>query len=253
MVYDRDLEMKGADLYHEFLYLSDPKVKQFVPVKASWWQRMRMRKISAKAKFTPVEVGLDVDLADVVASEERIRQLIEYLEESSVDYTDIDIEPGQWVVFEGRIGIAHLDAPLVPGLALFCEAEPITVTTPRIMLHGSARHVASSRLAPETADRPGGYSVSLGATKEILEALFAARGSGTVRSLRHFLNPPANEDTDFRQNLTTFFREVACSADFREFAPYLGGHARVTGVVHPPQLPFPVVLASPLYMRYERP
>ncbi len=51
----------------------------------------------------------------------------------------------------------------------------------------------------------------------------------------------------------TLFREVAGTSSFLDAAPFLGGCARVTTVVRPPNLPFPVVLASPLYVRHERP
>ncbi|MGW0055622.1 SAVMC3_10250 family protein [Nocardia nova] len=240
-------------MYHEFLYISGSKIDNFVPTAASWWRNLRLRKISAKAKVTPVEAGADFELADIAGNEQRLRNLIADFEHGCVDYTDPDIENGEWVMFEGRIGIAHLDDDPA-GAVLFCQAEPLSVTTPRIVLHGSARNVATNPAASsQSHDRPGKYSVSVGATEQVVKALVDANGSDKTHGLRNLFKPSTKEPTDLEHNLGTYFREVACSPKFREFAPYLGGHARVSGVVHPPQVPFPIVLASPLYVRYERP
>lgn len=116
-------------MYHEFLYISGSKIDNFVPAAASWWRNLRLRKISAKAKVTPVEAGADFELADIAGNEQRLRNLIADFEHGCVDYTDPDIENGEWVMFEGRIGIAHLDDDPA-GAVLFCQAEPLSVTTP---------------------------------------------------------------------------------------------------------------------------
>jgi hypothetical protein len=161
------------------------------------------------------------------------------------------------VMFDGRIGITHLDTPPACGAVLFCEAEPLAVTTPRIVLHGSAHHVVTSASSlpagdPETC-QDGGYSLPAATSvAEIIDAIGNARRPDRVRGLRQIFDRAAEVDSDLQQNLATYFREVVCTDNYREFSSYLGGHARVTAVLRPPRLPFPVVLASPLYVRYER-
>ncbi|MEV6392460.1 SAVMC3_10250 family protein [Nocardia xishanensis] len=242
-------------MYHEFVYLSGDKVQQFVPAKAWWWQRLRAKKAGAALKVSPVEASLEVEPSEIGGDERKLRKLIEYLEESGRCYTDEGVGPGEWVMFEGRIGLAHVESPPDRGGVLFCEAERADVTTPRILLHGSGRHLmAAGRSTPPggETETQGGYSLPTGAV-DLIEKL---TGSGTEQRSRDFwlfFGRSDNEGHDFERKLSTFFQEVACTAEFRDFAPYLGGHARVTAVVHPRQLPFPVVLASPLYVRYERP
>lgn len=245
-------------MYHEFVYVSDAKVRQFVPAKAAWWQGMRAKKLGAKLKFSPVEAALEVEPSEIAADTKKLHNLIRYLEESGRYYTEPDVIPGEWVMFDGRIGIAHVDTPPVQGAVLFCEAEPITVTTPRIMLHGSARHLEPGMAPLPARDQgvgeDGGYSVPTpSCIAEIIGAINNPRSPDLVRRFRHVFDRSAHVNTELWQNLTIYFREVACTGNYREFSPYLGGHARITAVLRPPQLPFPVVLASPLYVRYERP
>ncbi|MEV2224513.1 SAVMC3_10250 family protein [Nocardia vinacea] len=243
-------------MYHEFIYRSGDKVQQFVPSKAWWWQRLRAKKVGAAMKISPVEASLEVEPSEVGSDDRKLRKLIGYLEESGRYYTDPGVGPGEWVMFDGRIGLAHVESPPERGGVLFCEAEPTSVMTPRIVLHGSGRHLVATASSPMPRDaepnREGGYSLPTGAV-DLIEKLTDSRGRDRSRQFWQFLDRAGNENRDFHSNLATYFREVACTEEFRDFAPYLGGHARVTAVFHPPQLPFPVVLASPLYVRYERP
>ncbi|MER7246995.1 SAVMC3_10250 family protein [Kribbella sp. NPDC000426] len=243
-------------MYHEFVYLSDEKVRQFVPIEAAWWRGLRAKKIGAGLGMTPVEASLEVEMAEVAGDDRKLPRLIRYLEESARYYTEPDLIPGEWVMFDGRIGIAHLDAPPAVGAVLFCEAAPITVETPRIILHGSARHFRPGTALDadtSTVRQAGGYSLPSGLAPILESANRAGRGRQHLGMLREVFNRSTTPDSDLNVNLTKYFHDVACSGEYLDVAPYLGGLARVTAVVDPPRLPFPVVVASPLFVRYERP
>lgn len=235
-------------MYHEFVYVSGKKVRQFVPARPAWWRALRAKKVGASLKFMPVEVSLEAEPSEVGDDDRKLEKLMRYLEESGRYYTVPDVVPGEWIMFDGRIGFTSLDTPPVRGAVLFCESEPMTLTTPRIMLHGSAHHIVSSIGPAQVPGAEGGYSLlTAGSVGEIIEAAGNARRSHMVGQL---LDRPDNGE--LYKYLTAYFRDVACSDEYRAFAPHLGGHAKVTAVLHPPDLPFPVILASPLYVRYER-
>ncbi|GAA3431797.1 SAVMC3_10250 family protein [Kutzneria kofuensis] len=244
-------------MYHEFVYVSGEKVRNCVPMRTAWWQGLRVRKLGAGLKFSPVEASLDVEPTAIAEDDRRLGKLMEYLDGSGRYYTEPDVDRGEWVMFEGHIGMALVDTEPAPGAVLFCEAEPLAVTTPRIVLHGSAQHLRAS-VSPTTGGAPperrGGYSVATHANvARILDAASKAHRAAPPGGLRRLFGGSAEDSTDLEQNLATYFREVACTAEYRDFAPYLGGHARITAVLRPPSLPFPVIMASPLYVRYERP
>lgn len=245
-------------VYHEFVYVSGAKVRQFVPARPAWWRGMRARKLGVNLKFSPVEASLEVEPSEIGDDDRRLAKLMQYLETSGRYYTAPDVVPGEWIMFDGRIGITSVDTPPVRGAVLFCEAEPFALTTPRIMLHGSSHHMAPG-VSPTPAEGPvtgedGGYSLlSADGVAAIIEAASNARRSERAHAFGAFLDRPAHENSELYQHLAAYFREVACVDEYRDFAPYLGGHAKVTAVLRPQDLPFPVVLASPLYVRYERP
>ncbi|MFC8043923.1 SAVMC3_10250 family protein [Nocardia sp. NPDC057353] len=243
--------MNGVSVYNEFAYCSSDKVRQFMAPKSHWWERLRATKVNAGLKVSPVEAALEVEPAVVGGDQRKLEKLVKHLEERGRYYTEPDVYPGEWVMFEGWIGLAHVEADPAAGGVLFCEAQPLTVATPRILLHGSGKHLQFAAAAAAEHGRPGGYSLATGGIN-LLETLTAAHRAGAERTLRRLLDRVA-DGTEPHRDLTTYFREVACGNEFRDTAPYLAGHARVTAVLRPPGLPFPVVLASPLYVRYERP
>lgn len=240
---DKDV---GDSVYHEFVYVSGKKVRQFVPARPAWWRSLRTRKVGASLKFMPVEVSLEAEPADVGDDDRKLERLMRYLEESGRYYTVPDVVPGEWIMFDGRIGFTSLDTHSVRGAVLFCEAEPMTLTTPRIMLHGSAHHIVSS-IGPTRAAAAEYSLLTAGSVAEIIEAASHARRSRMVGQLLD-----GAEHGQLYKYLTAYFHDVACTDEYRAFAPHLGGHAKVTAVLHPPDLPFSVILASPLYVRYER-
>jgi hypothetical protein len=69
---------------------------------------------------------------------------------------------------------------------------------------------------------------------------------------RLFDRTPAQAEA-LPRHLEVLFREIAGTDEYLASAPFLGGCAKVTRVVRSPRLPFPVVVASPLFVRHERP
>lgn len=241
---------------HQYVYLSDAKVRQFIPDDVPWWRRMRAKKMAGGAKVSGVEVSLELEPEELGRRADLLNRLIEEVALSRW-YTEPDVHAGEWVFFDGRIGYQVTGPDLHSGAVLFCEAGDLTGTTPRILLHGSARHlIVTGGPAPARttalAPAPGGFSEYDGA-KSAVEAVGRSSMSAPERAFWRLFDRATASGEALPQHVGTLFREVAGTDAFWDAAPYLGGCARVTTVVRPPNLPFPVVLASPLYVRHERP
>ncbi|MEJ2856030.1 MULTISPECIES: SAVMC3_10250 family protein [unclassified Saccharothrix] len=242
-------------MFHEYVYLSDAKVRQFIPADAPWWRRMRAKKLAGAAKVAGVEASLELEPSDIARKAELLNRLVEHITLTGRWYTDRDVRAGEWVFFEGRIGYQVTGPDPQAGAVLFCEAGEPTGATPRIVLHGSARHLVTGGAAPTrtaVAPTPGGFSEFDGA-KSVVEAVGRSAMSVPERTFWRLFDRSTATGDALPHHLRTLFREVAGTDSFLDAAPFLGGCARVTTVVRPPHLPFPVVLASPLYVRHERP
>jgi hypothetical protein len=241
-------------MFDEYVYLSNRKLRQFLPSDPSWWSRIRAKKLGGKA--AGVEVSLEFEPAEVAVSEARLRKVSDYIEEISRPYEDPGLTAGEWVYFEGRIGYQPLDG----GAVLFCQSGELTPGGNRIVLHGSADNlVGVGGGAVSTVASAGGHS-NPGSATSVLEAALGRVDPLDVadrRFWRRFTDNAPSAPFGGYESLTRhvekLFSEVAGTDWFHNYSPFLAGCARVTAVVESTALPFDVVVASPLFVRSARP
>lgn len=250
-----------SNVYDEYVYLSDDKVAQFIPRDVRWWSKIRAKKFTGKAGIGGFEASAEFESVDLARMGGHLDKLERHILEFSRWYEEQDLVPGNWVSFEGRIGCQVTDRDPARGAVLFCQAGSLDEPSRRIVLHGSAEHLVRATPANQTASsglarsNPG-YSRSDGLPL-ILEAVGDAALPDTEQTFwRTFSSPPGRStpalDT-LPQRLETLFTDIVGTETYLECAPYLGGCARVSRVVNLPTLPFDVVVASPLFVRYQRP
>src|ERR1022692_3865133 len=92
----------------EFIYISDRKLTQFMPdAPPPWWRRRPLR---AEVKTPIGSVGFDTEDTSVEdVSTRRLYQATRHLEEHARWYEDPDLEAGEWVFFEARLGYQVID------------------------------------------------------------------------------------------------------------------------------------------------
>ncbi|MFF3642058.1 SAVMC3_10250 family protein [Streptomyces sp. NPDC002564] len=126
----------------EFLYLSDGKLRQFLP------EPRRFSRTGAIRLNTPVG-GVDVEAPAADGERARLQhlqQVDKHLDKQALWFTQPNLRPGQWVWFEAPLRCVTLRgeyqhmvlfADPVPGE----EPEYERATGCRLLLHGSARHL----------------------------------------------------------------------------------------------------------------
>jgi hypothetical protein len=134
---------------------------------------MRAKKAGVKAQISGVEAWLELEPADLARTASHFPKLEKHLSEFGLWYEEPGLTPGDWVLFEGRIGYQVMGQNPAQGAVLFCQA--------------------GGRAGPSRTEW------------------------------------------------------------YLGLAPYLGGCAKVTSVIDLPTLPFEVVVASPLFVRHQRP
>jgi hypothetical protein len=242
-------------VFHEYVYLSNDKVREFLPSEQSWWSRIRTKKFGGKAGGAGVEVSLEFEPSEAAASHARLEKIRDHISEVGRWYQEDDLTSGEWVFFEGRIGYQALEE----GAVLFCESGGLTAGNNRIVLHGSAANLVGRTVtaAAPTSVPAGGFSDPGGAASVLEAAIGRTTALEVAERLfwRQFTDPkkPFASRDSLDRHVKTLFTQVACTDSFRNHAPFLVGCARITTVVKPSSLPFGVVVASPLFVRRARP
>ncbi|GLX47754.1 hypothetical protein Shyhy01_07040 [Streptomyces hygroscopicus subsp. hygroscopicus] len=136
----------------ELVYLSDAKLRQFVP-EGRRWTRIGQRLTALRLKTpTPVgEVSVEADLAQSGAepgNAQRLTTVVGHVEQHALWYQDPSVRAGRWVYFEaplnvfviGRAGletVLFVDAPAARGADDPGHQGGVT----RLLLHGSPQHL----------------------------------------------------------------------------------------------------------------
>jgi hypothetical protein len=242
-------------VFNEYVYMSDDKVREFIPRDLRWWSRLRAKKLTGRAGVAGVGATLELEPADLARSAKQLEKIEEYISEHAPWYTVPDLKPGDWVLFEARIGYQVTDRDPAGGAVLFCQAGRRDDPARRIFLHGSASNLVGQPAATASGESGGyGYS-SPGGFSLALEAF---TGPQPERSFWQRFTTSATTPVRFDQgslphHLQSYFENVACTDWFWDQAPNLGGWARITTIIDLPTLPFDVVVASPLFVRHQRP
>ncbi|MFD1829317.1 SAVMC3_10250 family protein [Streptomyces desertarenae] len=237
----------------ELVYLSDNKLKQFVPGRRRWGRTGRRLNRFRLDANTPVGGGgIEFDLggepAPAAAAVRDLDAVVGYIEEHALWYQDPDARAGRWVYFEAplhffRVGsrdpgigtVLFLDSPVSDGYA----PGPC-----RLLLHGNDRHL----LAPLP---------STGLTlKDVAGSAFTAPG---VRRTAGVGQPPAADRIDAAPEPMLppapapppfVVSKVIERADFLPpaGAAWMRGYARVTTLLEARGAT--VTVATPLYVEY---
>ncbi|MFF8932425.1 SAVMC3_10250 family protein [Streptomyces longwoodensis] len=235
----------------ELVYLSDAKLRQFVPEgrPRAWLSRLRRGRFDAP---TPLgQAGIEVELAEPQQEQRtqgHLAEVMKHLDERSLWYQAPEAHAGRWVYFEAPFNtlIAGTWESQGPQTVLFMhslsgDSGPDAVA---LLLHGSAHHLR--------VDVPTTISA---------RSLHGIMHSGFGIAMRSFEIPPTPEaeslfDPDVEALVMPgdtqqrfFWRFIRESSARPETAAWMRGYARVTmrGDRYTSRT---VLVATPLYVEY---
>lgn len=213
----------------ELVYLSERKLRQFqVPKK----RRFSVREIGIPGIG---QVGIDQQ------ADSHLDAVIAHLEGTARWYEE-DVQVGQWVHFEARLGYHVLGGENHPTVLLLAEPADRTGSR-RLVLHGSPEHLLGGQATPPATDWDDG----------VLHGSFASFLRPLIRHLMitEDKNPVEDDGKSgalLRQGLRMLNRFLDRALD-PDTAAWMAGYARVTMNT----AGLPVVIASPLYVEYVSP
>ncbi|MFF3373588.1 SAVMC3_10250 family protein [Streptomyces sp. NPDC002680] len=244
----------------ELIYLSDSKLRQFLPEK-----RKRALRGNWQLNSPMGGVGWEPEAADEERlRSDRLRQVVKHVSSSARWFTEQNLSPGTWVEFEAPLNYRTLRG-VASGMVLFVD-PPSPVTgydsggSVRLLLHGSSRHLTSGQ-GLEEADPPS-------LSGDIIDG---GAGSAppvwveTVRSPAGLLvdsltdQPAATSDEPLHSGdpwtLAVGTRHLLDALDRQlmpETAPWVRGFARITVALNPEFRDRNVryVVGTPLYVEY---
>ena len=236
----------------EYVYISDDKLRMFIPTDPHWWQRGRVRNVRAEIGAGPAKAGLDVDLEteQLISQSIRLGHVERQVSRVATSADDPGLLPGDWVFFDGRIGCHVVNIEPKPGAVLFCQIP--SARRRSVLLHGSAIHLKDRRQASEAS---AGVPVAFSATEEVPRIIREAAADTADAFGRVWYGLKEQETRTVAglvADLTDFYAFVVKTDWFLASAPFLAGFALVSAVV-----PLPdgteVLIGSPLFVRRARP
>lgn len=265
----------------ELVYLSDRKLRQFMP------ERPRRLVRGGWQVTTPVGgVGLEQEVPDAERERgERLRRIVRHVSGTAGWFAEPGLRAGAWVQFEAPLNFRLL-RDVAPGMVLFVD-PPCAVEgygsggAVRLLLHGSVRHLAGGQ-APAVADPPalaeevrhweGEAAGSAGGTWVELVTTHASVLLGTLTAQPDAASEPTGEEAGERTGetgrhplaplspttLVAGTRQVLAALDRQlpvETAAWMRGYARVTAALRDGALDgasegVRYVVATPLYVEY---
>ncbi|MET9544228.1 SAVMC3_10250 family protein [Streptomyces sp. NPDC006627] len=251
----------------ELVYLSDGKLEQFLPTLRSTWRRP---KVTLSSPFG----GAEFDLAPEAerARLKHLERVTREIEASAKWFADDDISPGSWVAFEAPLNYVVLGGRFA-NLLMFTDIKNRTADYPtggriRLLMHGSARHLLTSRRPPEV-EPPNEVDLPVygdrGSDHELWVEMLVNSHDLLLETLRPEgveVSPSSGYVRSRRQEvLGDAVRSLINALDAKvhpETAATLIGYARVTACLDFHQQLAPraeyvrhaYVIASPLYVEY---
>lgn len=236
----------------EYVYLSDRRLREFIPKDPGWWPRGRVRNVRAEIGVGPAKAGVDIDLDTdrLISQSVQLGKVERQVSGVATSADDPGLMPGDWVFFDGRIGCHVVDIEPKPGAVLFCQVP--SARRRSVLLHGSAIHLLDRQQASEA---PVAAPAAFSTTKEVPRILREAT-AGTADAfgrILHGLKEQGNGTmAGIVADLTDFYAFVVRTDWFLASAPFLAGFALVSAIV-----PLPdgteVLIGAPLFVRRARP
>lgn len=231
----------------EYVYISDTRLKAFIPTKERWWLRGRVRNVHAEIGAGPAKAGVDVDLETDGLIDEAVRlgQVRRQVSRIATSVDDPGLMPGEWIFFDGRIGHQVVDIEPKPGAVLFCQVP--SARRRSVLLHGSAIHLKDRRQADGgTMTAPVAFS----ATEEVPRIMRGA-AAGTADAFGRVWNglkeQEAGRAPGLVADLADFYSFVVKTEWFLASAPFLAGFALVSAIIPLPDST-EVLIGSPLFV-----
>ncbi|MGW4988165.1 SAVMC3_10250 family protein [Streptomyces mirabilis] len=232
----------------ELVYLSDAKLRQFVPEgrrRTRIGRRLTNFRLDAStpAGGGGVEVGL-AEVGNEPSSAAQLAGVIKHVEEHALWYEDPEARAGRWVYFEapfntviGRDTVLFLDTPA----ARADEQERDGLS---LLLHGSASHLLID--APAASIDPRDLGVNRSALNHVMHDLRRV----PLPEAEHMVADPSPQGP----HPYAIHRVIRASNRSPESAAWMRGYARVTLSVPPRRAdfdePLPALVATPLYVEY---
>lgn len=247
---------------HEYIYLSQKKVSQFVPADRPWWRRLREKKLAAGVGVGVAKLDVELEHRDPEQlTDAQLEKVLETIDERSSWYEE-QAGAGDWVVFEGRLGIHVVDEGPAAGAVLFYGlAEHPTAR--RVLLHGTSTNLSTPPvpLAPAAAAAvrpPGGFSgaEAFPLVVRAAEQAMAPAEEGLWQTLAGLLRRSARSNPlpgEVNEQVTALFGHIDGSEWHTATAPYAVSVLRVTALLRPPGSAFETLVGSPLFVRSVRP
>ncbi|QCX76249.1 hypothetical protein C9F11_12860 [Streptomyces sp. YIM 121038] len=248
----------------ELVYLSDRKLRQFMPERR-WLTGRHGWQVS-----TPVGgVGVEAGTPDAERErEKRLRRIVEHVSVSARWFTEPEVRAGAWVEFEAPLNYRALNGA-APGMVLFLDPAAgvegyESGGAVRLVLHGSVEHLGGGS-KPGVAEPPAlvedrwdGGGDSCGPSWVEFVATRAATLLDTLAAQPGAVDEPGSTSTPHAPpTLAEGTRQVLAALDRQlpvETAAWMRGHARVTAALAAPGGGgVRYVVATPLYVEYVTP
>lgn len=237
----------------EIVYLSESKLRQFVP------EPRRVPRTGALRVTTPLGgIDMDAPAADVERGQLRhLRDVCRHVELVADWYAEPDLRPGQWVQFEAPLRCvtlsgAHQDLVLFVDSAGRRGTDAVADGGCRLLMHGSARHLRGWN--PMSVDGP---ALEVENSASSLGTAFVTRAGKVVGALTRHRDPLSVEQTPARTAESLHARGVQDLLDALDdednsidMSAEMTGYARVTGLLPSTRAGSRCVVASPLVVEY---
>ncbi|WP_374224208.1 SAVMC3_10250 family protein [Streptomyces sp. ISL-66] len=237
----------------EIVYLSESKLRQFVP------EPRRVPRTGALRVTSPFG-GIDMDAPAPDSEQGQLRHLRDVYKHVGLVadwYAAPGLSPGQWVQFEAPLRCvtlsgAHRDLVLFVDSASGRGAGREDDGGSRLIMHGSVRHLRG--WTPMSVDGP---ALEAENSASSLGTAFVTRAGQVVDTLSRLRDPLATEATPPRTAVRLHGRgvqELLEALDDEDggidMSAMMTGYARITGVLPSTPVSPRCVVASPLVVEY---
>ncbi|WP_344524157.1 SAVMC3_10250 family protein [Streptomyces albiaxialis] len=237
----------------EIVYLSESKLRQFVPVPR------RIPRMAALRVTTPFG-GVDMDAPVKDGEKDQLRHLHKVCEQVQLAadwYAAPDLRPGQWVQFEVplrcvTLSDAHQDLVLFVDRARGRDGGRPSAQDCRLLMHGSVRHLRGWTPIPVDGPEPEGAN-----SLSSLGTAFATRAGQVVETLTRNRDRLSTEQAARQVAMRLPDRGVqdllhALDDEDGSFnmSALMTGYARVSGILPHTDATSRCVVASPLVVEY---
>jgi hypothetical protein len=231
----------------EFVYLSDRKLRQFVPEPTSWWRMIgKLKGQVGIPHMASLTLELPAAITDEAARIRHLQRVVAKIEEYAQWYESEELVPGEWIFFENRFIYGSFGEG-GKGVVLFLNpGDPDRGSDQtRLLMHGSPQHLLGNvwfhdELRKEWWSTSEGYMFYdlVGEVLDLDEALRA----GLPRSKKRRTEPSP------RVRISSI--EVAVALQDKvdlNTAEWMSGCARVTAI-ESHWIGGRLVVATPLYV-----